>query len=297
MPNFGKEGACGDFNDFSNSALRPDYTKIPFSNSNSDDNLFFWQLVNKKIDDLQENSPSLFMDAKRKALFDYDDKIGNFDNLYYPLMVMWYFIGATMTMLILAGILILERPAIGSKNKTKSQNQENNEITESDTSSTTYETGESNPSQEDDAVPDKTEIDQSQVDIKPAAAAPKNEETISKIQARQRVSSRISQRIAESLQISMPAGYLPNPANKNLDITGASEVEGGKTVVKEDGSIVQEKVGLFSIKLATQPSFVCHSVAQLLLVWGGAVFLIRNFSSENFTCKDNLFKHNFQFYT
>ena len=268
MPNFGKEGACGDFNDFSNSTLHPDYSEIPFSSSNSDYNLLFWQLVNKKIDNLNENSPSLFMDAKRKALFDYDDKIGNFDNLYYPLMVMWYFIGATMTMLILAGILILERPKIGSK-----KNQENDEIIESDTSSTTYETGESNPSQEDDAVPDKTEIDQSQVDIKPAAAAStKNEETMSKIQARQRVSSRISQRIAESLQISMPAGYLPNPANKNLDITGASEVEGGKTVVKEDGSVVQEKVGLFSMKLATQPSFICHSVAQLLLVWGGAVF-------------------------
>lgn len=256
---------CGDlFGHFDNSSIPFDASFYP------DENLQFWNLVENKVSYLAENSKNLYLDAQRKALFDYSHEIENYSNLYYPLMVMWYFIGATMTMLILAGVLILERPPIGSKKGRNNSGKNVSGDSSSESETTVYES--SNSREGDKTLPHETEIDQSQEEIQPITTN-KTHETASKLNARKRVSSRISQRIAESLQMSMPAGYVPNNNLTNLDVTGDDDLEsncdeGPKTFIKEDGSIVEEKVGLFSMKLATQPSFICHSVAQLLFFAG-----------------------------
>jgi len=220
---------------------------------------------------IQNATPAfLITDMKRTILFENNYAEDNFTNLQYPLMVMWYFIGATMAMLVFAGILILEKPSLKELEKLKKGAKKEPEPVENDTSESEVDrtillmnqTAEERNSPKSGT---KTKLSPSKEDYEEGASnhsidlndtrrlldIPKQRQRSNTSQNQPR--NRKLSNLMESMNLTLPKDY-----GNTLEMT--------KNTVGNNS--LQEVQGIFSWKLITQHSFVLHMLAQMLFFSG-----------------------------
>jgi len=219
----------------------------------------------EEIGEIYKSTPEfLVKDMKRTILFENNKLEDNFTNLQFPLMVMWYFIGATMAMLVFAGILIMEKPSLKELEKLKkgaAKEEEEQETTESDVDRTILlmnQTADGKPQPSPKSGP-KTKLSPSKEDYEEGgsnASIDLNDTRrlldISKPRHRSNTSrNRKLSNLMESMNLTLPKDY---GNTCTVDLT--------------KGNSLKEVQGIFSWKLATQHSFICHSLAQMLFFSG-----------------------------
>jgi len=264
---------CYEMGEFYRSALGDTASSYP--------NAFTRQHELVDIMQIQKDTPEfLILDMKRSILFAENELHQNFTNLYYPLMMMWYFIGATMIMLIVAGVLILEKPSkeeLKALKKAESR-QKIDQIRESDTTESELENGNADDQNENSernskksdskkaSKSSKKRLNPSNEDIINSNVSDEESENYDEADTKKLIKENIksskptttstrakSKSIMESIQMTLPKDYGDATIEQySIEKTGTQE----------------EVVGLFSWKLATQYSFICHSISQLLFFSG-----------------------------
>lgn len=245
------------------------------------------------IQSLYEKTPAyLLKDLARRVMYLNNELNQDFSNLYFPLMCMWYFIAGTMFFLVIAGILILEKPSLSSQanpknieiNNSKSKIDAINSI-EIENDQPLIE-GQDNQAEED-AEHTPLENDTRYLIESTNVLLPDTQEDISTSEVNRATGhgskSKLNDFITSiSTQLSLPKDYeyegqTSMRLRKNSEMIGKiTEAETCATdnIFESDTKNLMEKeteaekTGLFSIVLIKQISFCCHLLSSLLFFAG-----------------------------